>query len=334
MIKSHETVIYIGSVVDIYDPKFANRVRVRIFGLHDVDDTKIDNEDLPWALVNMPVTGSSMTGLGTNHGLKQGSVVTVYFLDGKEQQVPIVMGSISGIQDSKLPKLFDDPDGVFPIEDRLSEPDVNRIARNEKIDETIIQEKRDTVDTGIKVANDGSDWDEPETEHASVYPYNRVLETISGHVVEIDDTEGAERIHIWHTSGTSIEMRADGSIVTRIKKDNYEIIDEDNKIHIKGDSYISVDGNTSLYGMGRLDVEIDDKTLINLHADTEVNIDGNLKATVTGNADVKIDGNYSVKVGGNYSVDVGGVIDYKAGATADYVSGSITTIQGSIVNIN
>ena len=36
----------------------------------------------------------------------------------------------------------------------------------------------------------------------TVYPKNHVYETESGHIKEFDDTEGAERIHEYHKSGT------------------------------------------------------------------------------------------------------------------------------------
>ena len=43
------------------------------------------------------------------------------------------------------------------------------------------------------------------------YPHNRVLKT-KKHLIEIDDTDGAERINIKHDSGTLILINPDGSI--------------------------------------------------------------------------------------------------------------------------
>lgn len=43
-------------------------------------------------------------------------------------------------------------------------------------------------------------------------PTNKVHKTEAGHTVEIDNTPGAERIHIKHTSGSFLRMEADGTI--------------------------------------------------------------------------------------------------------------------------
>lgn len=43
-------------------------------------------------------------------------------------------------------------------------------------------------------------------------PKNQVLETVSGHLIEIDDNSGNERIHIKHKSGTRVLIKPDGSI--------------------------------------------------------------------------------------------------------------------------
>lgn len=45
-------------------------------------------------------------------------------------------------------------------------------------------------------------------------PLNQVTETVSGHLIEIDDNSGNERIHIKHKSGTYILVKPDGSIET------------------------------------------------------------------------------------------------------------------------
>lgn len=55
----------------------------------------------------------------------------------------------------------------------------------------------------------------PADPYAAVYPDNKVTQTKSGHVIEIDDTDGAERIHIYHKSGSYIEFHPDGSVVIK-----------------------------------------------------------------------------------------------------------------------
>ena len=85
-------------------------------------------------------------------------------------------------------------------------------------------------------ANTGQ-WFEPETPYATikgepikprdnaskstVYPFNKVTETESGHIVEFDDTPGAERIHIYHRSGSFFEFHPNGDKVDKIVRDYY-----------------------------------------------------------------------------------------------------------------
>lgn len=64
---------------------------------------------------------------------------------------------------------------------------------------------------------------EPETPYAAVYPYNHVYYSESGHAIEIDDTPGAERLHLYHRSGTFTEYHPDGTLVEKCLADKYEI---------------------------------------------------------------------------------------------------------------
>ena len=43
-------------------------------------------------------------------------------------------------------------------------------------------------------------------------PTNKVHKTEAGHTIELDNTSGAERVHIKHTSGSFLRMDADGTI--------------------------------------------------------------------------------------------------------------------------
>jgi hypothetical protein len=43
-------------------------------------------------------------------------------------------------------------------------------------------------------------------------PTNKVHKTEAGHLIEIDNTPGAERVHIKHTSGSFLRMEANGTI--------------------------------------------------------------------------------------------------------------------------
>ena len=74
-------------------PGWGYRYKVRIFGVHDLGETAIKSENLPWANVMYPVTaGAYLTNAGQTPMIRQGNIVFGFFLDGKEQQVPCIMG--------------------------------------------------------------------------------------------------------------------------------------------------------------------------------------------------------------------------------------------------
>jgi hypothetical protein len=69
------------------------RYKVRIFGLHDLGETAIKSENLPWANVMYPVTaGAYLQNSGQTPMIRQGNIVFGFFLDGKSQQQPVIMG--------------------------------------------------------------------------------------------------------------------------------------------------------------------------------------------------------------------------------------------------
>ena len=74
-------------------PGWGRRYKVRIIGLHDQGETTIPSDQLPWAQVMYPVTaGGGQAGAMDSTKLRQGNMVFGFFLDGQDQQVPIIMG--------------------------------------------------------------------------------------------------------------------------------------------------------------------------------------------------------------------------------------------------
>lgn len=59
--------------------------------------SKMNQGDLPWALVMMPTTSSGQSGIGINkHGLQPESWVVGFFADGDNCQQPIIVGTLPG----------------------------------------------------------------------------------------------------------------------------------------------------------------------------------------------------------------------------------------------
>ena len=71
------------------------RVRVRIFGIHAPD---ISLADLPYAQVVIPSTEAGVSGIGRSTGLGVGATVFGIFMDGKNSQLPLVIGSIPKVE--------------------------------------------------------------------------------------------------------------------------------------------------------------------------------------------------------------------------------------------
>ena len=74
-------------------PGWGYRYKVRIIGLHDQEEETLKSEELPWAQVMYPITAGSGGGSsGQTPNIRQGMFVFGFFLDGQDQQVPVIMG--------------------------------------------------------------------------------------------------------------------------------------------------------------------------------------------------------------------------------------------------
>lgn len=126
------------------------------------------------------------------------------------------------------------------------------------------------VNQVFKDRKNAGTWSEPVSPFAAQYPYNRVSQTESGHVMEFDDTPGAERVHIFHRSGSFIEWHPDGTVVYKNMKDGYDLTMGDKYIKVNGSCHIAVDGNATVYTKGNVDVQSDGD--INFQAKKDFNV--------------------------------------------------------------
>ena len=110
---------FVGLVIDIDDPLKLDRVKVRIQCIHTHDTSLIPNSDLPWAQVAIPVTEGGSSGIGANASLKPRAQVFGFFLDGKNSQLPLVLGSIPKIE--TYANQSGDADNAYPSLNKKSE---------------------------------------------------------------------------------------------------------------------------------------------------------------------------------------------------------------------
>ena len=94
-----ETRWFLGEVVDVNDPEKIGRVKVKVFGVYD----NIETDDLPWAQIVVPITQGVHEGKGQYLGILKGTQVFGMFLDGKDSQLPMVIGTVpkKGDENSK-----------------------------------------------------------------------------------------------------------------------------------------------------------------------------------------------------------------------------------------
>ena len=254
---------WLGVVDSRNDPLNLGRCRVRIFGHHTDNTSEMPNDKLPWAL---PCYSPNTAWISSSP--IPGDYVFGYFTDGKSAQFPVIIGVFPGIPKSGPTGAAFSEGSHYPV----GEPTTSRLYRNEKIDQTPIGYHNANLDIGVQTAGGGS-WSEPASQYNTQPPYNNVIETIA-HVFEMDDTPGAERVHLNHKANTFFEIAPDGSMVTKIQGDNYAIYVKDDNIHIKGTCNITVDGNANFYVGGTMTGQA---TSWNLTGD--VNVTGKITAT-------------------------------------------------------
>ena len=331
---------FVGVVEDRNDPKTLGRLRVRCLGYHTEDLTKLPTTDLPWAHVMNPITSATVSGVGQSPiGAVEGTWVVGFFTDGSDAQQPMIMGTLPGVP-AKLPtkdatKGFQDVTNAnYP---KYLETDVNRLAVNEKTEDddgnvsesnphSTLTIRRADRDLSVGIAQidgifggvaqidpdlDATFWDEPATEYNTTYPRNHVYESEGGHIREMDDTPGAERIHERHNSGSGYEIFPNGTKVTRVKGKNYNIVSEDEYCHIQGTARETIDKglrirvNSEGQAGNNYNIEVGQGSNVNV----EVN-GGNINLTTlnsgqdAGDININASRDLNVQVGRNMTMDV------------------------------
>lgn len=149
-------------------------------------------------------------------------------------------------------------------------------------------------------------WIEPDsTASKSKYPFNQVMQTESGHSVEMDDTPGAERIRLQHRIGNYTEIQATGDEIHKVIGDHYEIVVKNNHVKIKGYCMVTIEG------------------------DSLMEVNGNLVQRVNGRVEQKIDGDVFQVVDGD--IDITSKSDISINATG--VAGSVTLAASDTVKV-
>lgn len=280
---------WMGVVENRSDPLGLGRCQVRIFGWNTSSLSDIPSDHLPWAHpVNALNTGTFTTP-------KEADMVFGFFADGRNAQVPIMMGIIPnfnadpatsavGFNDIRTPEVIKkspkkvvsrtyktDGTGIQISEANTANSEVVESLRYPHADQT----NRPSI-TGLS-RNDLHSYDvissrknksypfiktandtkfkEPPPAYSPKYPFNQVLETESGHSLEFDDTPGSERITLAHRTGSFQEYYPTGSKIEEIVRNNFKIVLCDDHVYIVGKAMVTVDSDVLIHASGDIYLE-------------------------------------------------------------------------------
>lgn len=139
----------------------------------------------------------------------------------------------------------------------------------------------------------------------------RIIKTRAGHVITLDDTDGAEMI----------------TIVDKTGKNSIKIESASNKITIEADGDIAVTSQANVN--------------VTAQQDAKISVQGNASMQASGNVEVKATGNATVSAQGNATVTAqaalemkGATVKLEAQGTMDIKAGGPITIKGALINLN
>ena len=245
-----------GIVEDNTDELKLGRVKVRVVGKHAPSTfNKNDFEympisDLPYASPIFPGGASSISGVSNFSVPEINSVVVCGYFDEDEQEL-FYIGTLGlsgatkmtgfGVSNNPNPKT------PYPLSDLI----------------------RGTNNLPSSSASN-SLFSVPSSGYGATYPNNNVIQTKSGHVIELDDTSGVERIRIYHKSGSYNETNPNGTNVDVSVADKY-IVGNNINLHCET--------NCNIYAGANCNITTGSNTKIEAGGDVVIEAGGEVKVT-------------------------------------------------------
>ena len=299
-----DPLFFIGVIENNVDPRLEGRVQVRAFGVHGTVQ-QVPTQDLPWATLilgsydpNSPIPPLNAWVFG-------------FFIDGRDAQQPMILGLIPTQMTEAI-----DPErtGWGAIDSRdhallaqgsrsvdYGQHSRSRLARGENVEETYVVTQEALRLREIPSAPGAPTWEEPATAYNAHYPFNRVIETAGGHSIELDDTPGAERIMIYHRSGSYIQVDTRGTTTHRSQSDRYDVTSTNAHVYVGGRSMVTINGDSYV--------------------------------RVNGNKTEEVIGDYTQIVRGNHMLSVGGQLNLNAGDEVQ-ARGAKVRLEANVEGIN
>ena len=182
-----------------------------------------------------------------------------------------------------------DPTGALPKRDYNYDVSINKAARGTKVN---------------NLYAGGGDFGVPlniAPQRPSQYPCNQVQETPSGHVIELDDTPGGERVLLRHRKGAGVEMRADGSVVISALNNKVEVTGGDQTVIIEGNGNLVYNGNLNMKVSGDYNIDVGGNFNVNVAGNLVEQIEQNHRTTVTENSQYTTKGTKTTKTIGTHT---------------------------------
>jgi len=229
---------------------------------------------------------------------------------------------------------FVDPEKRFPLTSHSGESDVPRLASGESILYTIVSDKDDDRDLHIPVANSTVNWSQSPIPYNATYPNDRVYQSESGHIIEYDDTPGAERINIHHAAGTFYEVDSEGNLTNKVKGSRTIIVESNDMVYVQGSGHVTIDGDMSVLVRGQSQVEIIGNSNIVVHGDLTQQVYGSSSTHVFGDYNLEVDGNMNTLIKGALNTEVIGALSLGSNSNIGVNAGGMVSLDGSTINWN
>lgn len=235
--------------------------------------------------------------------------------------------------ESYVPKVAQGQDHGGPGKDEsqfvFTDPFVSKdIKEGDKKSIADFKGRDDMVPAAIDGFGNGDLIPEPETPYNAIYPLNKVIRTKRGLLIEMDDScteqdadgrsadevaklsdqnptyrdgrklqkpvTSHQRIHIWHPTGTFVEIHPDGTLVIRTRVDRHVVIGSPrtvghDRLHVYGNWDVVTEGHCTMHVKESMHLKVDKNLKIEVGEDFDMVVHKGHHHTTVEEQEVKLE---------------------------------------------